>query len=366
MLFGSTDIVYANGDLHCDGRTPKEGSALTFSNAEGSNIDAHQWNDWGFCGVCDALQPDYLTPDASNCFTLGSDKELNWFAHYATKIDATANAILSADINMAEVVGFPGIGNPNHKYTGTFDGQNHIISNLTIDNQNNNNPTGFFNEATAGAVIKNFTIDKSCYIVGHHYVGAFVGHVEGNGDVLLQQLGNEASVTAWNQNAGGILGCNTSGELKLTLENCYNTGSISGANECGGISGWLGNDAKLTNCYNMGTVGGDNSDSFARGNNIQATNCFDPASDKCTNVPIEDFTNGTVYDALSEAAPGIWFLSEETGGHPVLYYTDIATGIDNVNANISDNSRIYNLNGQQVQKAQKGLYIVNGRKVVLK
>ena len=31
-----------------------------------------------------------------------------------------------------------------------------------------------------------------------------------------------------------------------------------------------------------------------------------------------------------------------------------------------DNSEIYNLNGQKVQNAQKGLYIVNGKKVVVK
>ena len=30
------------------------------------------------------------------------------------------------------------------------------------------------------------------------------------------------------------------------------------------------------------------------------------------------------------------------------------------------NAVIYNLNGQRVNKAQKGLYIVNGKKVILK
>ena len=31
-----------------------------------------------------------------------------------------------------------------------------------------------------------------------------------------------------------------------------------------------------------------------------------------------------------------------------------------------ENAVIYNLNGQRVDKAQKGLYIVNGKKVVIK
>ena len=312
-------IVYVQNDLDCGGQPKGE---PVYSNTEADNKqDEHQFNDWGFCAVCDALQPDYMTPDADNCFAIGTDKELNWFAHYATKLDSKANAVLTADIDMADVNGFPGIGTPDSKYTGTFDGQRHVISNLTIDRQDSEDPTGFVNEATAGAVIKNFTIDNTCYIVGHHYVAAFVGHVDGEGEVLLEQLGNEADVTAWNQNAGGIVGCNTSGELKLKLTNCYNTGVISGTNECGGLSGWLGNDAVTVNCYNMGEIFADNSESFARGNNIQPTNCFDPVTNwpALPASPIEDFTNGTVYAALSAAAPGIWFLSAEEGGHPVLY-----------------------------------------------
>lgn len=354
-------VIYTANDLTCDGK-PK-GDAIYTNTAGAVNQDEHQWNDWGFCTVCDEVQPDYMTA-TNGVFELGNEKQVNWFAHYATKIDATANAALTADIDMKEVNGFPGIGNPDKPYTGTFDGQGHKISNLTLDNQATENPAGFFNEASAGAVIKNFSIDNTCYIVGHHFVSAFVGHVAGNGEVLLQQLGNEAEVTAWEQNAGGIVGCNTSGELKLTIENCYNTGTISSARESGGLSGWLGNDAKTINCYNMGSVSGDGSESFARGNNIQITNCFDPVTNwpALPASPIEDFTNGTVYKALSEAAPGVWFLSAAENGYPVLYNTGITTGIENVNVNLNDNSRIYNLNGQEVKKPAKGLYIINGKK----
>lgn len=59
--------------------------------------------------------------------------------------------------------------------------------------------------------------------------------------------------------------------------------------------------------------------------------------------------------------------SNTSGGHAAII--DVAfdgetTGITNVNGNVNDN-RWYNLNGQRVGKpAQKGLYIVNGKKVV--
>ena len=369
LPFG-TAIVYANGNLECDGITPVEGSELTFSNTEGSSIADHEWTEWGFCDNCGSLQPDFLTANAEGFFELETDKQLNWFAFYTNMVDGSANAVLVADIDMGDITSFVGIGSPAMPFCGVFDGQQHIISNLVIDKQDNENPAGFFNEATAGAVIRNFTLDNTCYIVGHHFVGAFVGHVAGNGNVLLQQLGNEADVVAWNQNAGGIVGCNTSGELKLTLENCYNAGTISGALESGGISGWLGNDAKTINCYNMGTVQGDGSESFARGNNIQITNCFDPVTNwpALPASPIEDFTNGVVYAALSEAAPGIWFLSAEVDGHPVLYDSGITTGISDVQHSSFNAQRIYDLQGRRVnaQRLPKGLYIVNGKKQLVR
>lgn len=43
-----------------------------------------------------------------------------------------------------------------------------------------------------------------------------------------------------------------------------------------------------------------------------------------------------------------------------------ATGIETINGETVENGTIFNLAGQRVQKAQKGLYIVNGKKVLVK
>ena len=111
-----------------------------------------------------------------------------------------------------------------------------------------------------------------------------------------------------------------------------------------------------------------NGESFARGNNIQITNCFDPVTDwpALPKSPIEDFTNGTVFNALSQAAPGIWFLSEENFGHPVLYNTGITTGIIDVKRETTTNNLYFDLQGRRYHSElqKKGLYIVNGRKVI--
>ncbi len=53
-------------------------------------------------------------------------------------------------------------------------------------------------------------------------------------------------------------------------------------------------------------------------------------------------------------------------GAPVLFIEGMATGISAVeNAKVAD-GQIYNLAGQRVAKAQKGLYIVNGKKFIVK
>ena len=43
---------------------------------------------------------------------------------------------------------------------------------------------------------------------------------------------------------------------------------------------------------------------------------------------------------------------------------DDATGISNVDANVDANEAIYNLAGQRINKFQKGINIINGKKIL--
>ena len=334
---------------------------MTYSNTEGATRDDHHFTD-GICTVCGTPDTEYILPE-EGVYTLASATDVKWFAAMVNKVDASLNAKISQDINF-EGVEFSGIATASAPYCGTFDGQGHVVSNLFIDLPGEAN-VGFFREITAGAHIMNFTIDASSVVNGKNFAAAFIGHVSGNGEALLEQLGNEATVTTTDQNAGGIVGCNTSGELHLTLLNCYNAGNISSGWEAGGLSGWLGNDAVTNNCYNMGVV--TNGESFARGNNIQITNCFDPVTDwpALPVTPIEWFTDDTVYNLLAEAAPGVWFLSQEVGGHPVLYNTGIVSGIRHIAGNQTA-APAYDLQGRRVAASFKGVVISNGKKMVRK
>ena len=77
-------------------------------------------------------------------------------------------------------------------------------------------------------------------------------------------------------------------------------------------------------------------------------------------------SDDVVYNLLAEAAPGIWFLSAVTDGHPVLYDTGVVSGISQMAVQSEKNNVYYDLQGRRVSHPSKGIYITNGHKVVIK
>ena len=64
-------------------------------------------------------------------------------------------------------------------------------------------------------------------------------------------------------------------------------------------------------------------------------------------------------------AAGKAYIKSEAGVKAFYFTEDGTTGIDNVNVNANLNEgAIYNIAGQRVSKAQKGIYIINGKKVL--
>ena len=86
--------------------------------------------------------------------------------------------------------------------------------------------------------------------------------------------------------------------------------------------------------------------------------------------------DGTMY-ILANGADGVGFYKAEgtipagkayfqssTGVKAFFFDGDDATGISNVDANLNANDAIYNIAGQRIQKMQKGINIINGKKVL--
>ena len=114
----------------------------------------------GVCRECVDFfyQEDYITPAADGYFHISTPEQLMWFSVYACHFHQGAKAKLTADIDMSGIKDFYGIGlyedgGENYVYAGTFDGQGHVVSNLTVY-RDNKIETGFFGRAS-GANISN-------------------------------------------------------------------------------------------------------------------------------------------------------------------------------------------------------------------
>ena len=228
-----------------------------------------------------AAQADSLGLSSSfvGYYAIANAAQLYWFADTVNAGFTSAKGVLVADIVINDSVltedgslnGTPEfawtpMGSSSSYFTGTFDGNNHTISGLYIDNAGAQY-VGLFGYISGGYV-KNLGIVDS-YIYGYQYVGAISGYY-GN----ITNCYNAGTVKAKSQYVGGISGCNGTqnycyNEGKVvgsdyytggisgvggTQNYCYNTGEVSGGYYVGGITGENGTQ---NYCYNTGAVSGN-------------------------------------------------------------------------------------------------------------
>ena len=132
--FSSHGIVYAVGDLNCDG-TPKGGDEV-YSNSNESNRDDHDFID-GICSRCGDVDMNHL-PLTDGFYTLTTSADLNWFATVVNKGHKKVNARLGADIDFSDytkkdvMIGGDAFsaneGDESRSFEGIFDGQGHKIT----------------------------------------------------------------------------------------------------------------------------------------------------------------------------------------------------------------------------------------------
>ena len=169
---------------------------------------------------------------------------------------------------------------------------------------------------------------------GDDNVGGIVGNNTGGGMITSCVNTDSVSVTG-NSYVGGIAGRNNS-----TIENCYNTGKVSGSgnnNRVGGIVGY--NQDIITNCYNVGTVSGTTVGVIVGNNMDSATNCYyrqqdglngiGSGSGTVRNVEAKtgaDFASGEVAWLLQNGQPAesgqVWGQTISANSLPALFALD--------------------------------------------
>ena len=182
------------------------------------------------------------------------------------KFDSDGNAL---DGNIS----WTPIGTENNPFSGTFDGNGHIISNMYV---NANKITGMFNYISHG-YLKNLGIESSYVYTSNEASAALVGTIEygivsnAYSDAILKGTGssagmislltisklkncyNKANITSdYKQFTAGLVGYAVN-NMSL-IKNCYNYGNVIGGPESGGIIGGL--QGRIENTYNLGEVHG--------------------------------------------------------------------------------------------------------------
>jgi len=146
-----------------------------------------------------------------------------------------------------EASGWEPIGTVEAPFTGTLDGNGHVISNLFIYRMDLNH-VGLFGVLDDGARVRNVGVNEA-YVVGGSHVGGLVGENCGTIDrayVSGQVFGSENG-----ENVGGLVGLNMAGDVIQS----YSTAAVTGFNHVGGLAG-MAESGCIQDCYATDIVAG--------------------------------------------------------------------------------------------------------------
>ena len=140
---------------------------------------------------------------------------------------------------------------------------------------------------------------SNCYNTGNvsgRYAGGVCGQNTSGIISKISKCYNTGAVSG--RYAGGVCGWNLGG----TVENCYNTGTVSStgtasSNYAGGVCGQNMNNGKIENCYNTGTVSGGREVGGVCGWNLGGSvkNCYylkGSAASDSSGVPLTEYQFG--------------------------------------------------------------------------
>ncbi|MBQ6420414.1 MAG: InlB B-repeat-containing protein, partial [Clostridia bacterium] len=206
----------------------------------------------------------------------------NGFAYIADRMVSgnylTYTLSLETDLNMNNI-DFKGMTPYDNPFKGTFNGNNHTITNFKMNLSDNR--VGMFRKVD-GCTIKDITFSNvningtktgtgvvvgladgglctfsnvkvlNGTVTGNARTAGLVGELNGSNNHTFINCQNGANVTASGSDTGGIVGSRQVNDY-VTYTNCINTGEIYG-NYGGGIMGWNKGFGTFTDCSNSGYI----------------------------------------------------------------------------------------------------------------
>ena len=225
-------IITGNADVYYPAQNPLQGSVdgtityhgYLFDGGTGTSQDPYQ------ISTCQELQNMNNDPSASYELTADVDcsESAGWNANPDEWVDGTVGGTLIPDSYASTThttiivanngyYGFEPVGSSTAPFFGTFNGNEHTISNLWIFRKSDSN-IGLFGDAT-GATIENLTLSDS-NIVGGQNTGGIAG-LASNDAISNINLQNNMVRAYLNVSGGGLVGY-------------LNTGSINHVQNIGG------------------------------------------------------------------------------------------------------------------------------------
>lgn len=175
---------------------------------------------------------------------------------------------------------------------------------------------------------------------GKDYAGIFAGTVNGNVDV--KNCYAIANITTEAENAAGLFG-RVNG--KLNVENAYFAGETTTPAIAKTYTAQA--EATMKNIANF-----TQNEAGCEATNLLSFNGSNFA----------DLQHGVV--AFDNT---VWYCGMGADEYPILKaFKEVIDGVNTVIITDANNSRVFDLSGRQVKNAQKGIYIQNGKKVVIK
>ena len=276
----------------------------------------------------------------------------------AIRDNLEGNYHLTADIDLAGSQWVP-IGDENSSFSGTLDGQGHVIRNMTITGEGYEYsglfgfaPNGTFKNIgmedinidinVSGSFINGITVGSlcgvnswnnsisNCYSSGTVSVDSeescSVGGLSGTTFGAISNSYNTAAVSAFSSEsaagAGGISGIGGGGS---DINNCYNTGKISvssTSSSAAAAGGICGASTSIRDCFNLGevsvssqnaAVGGISGSRIGAGSGIN--NCYN------AGAVFASAAHGDNSNSFSRAGG----ICGDAGGHPISSCFNIGT-----------------------------------------
>lgn len=238
---------------------------------------------------CESAEP----PLVNGVYEISTAEQMVWFGKYVNTDHPEAKGKLMADIDLSGITWEP-MCPDGEGYTGVFDGNGHVIRNLSISQSVNNEwiynyrTTGFFAYLGVGAVLQNLGIE--------------------NAEIKTSDL----------RTYGGVL---VGVAAYAKMQNCYSSGTIVFENVtyAGGVIGYLFEMNKAQDCSHLYTTYekliGSNGSSKNISSSFFVAKTEGDVKQQGTGKTLEQFKSGEV----------TWLLNDQKSDDSVVWRQTLAT-----------------------------------------